>query len=74
MKSEVKAEPEDEHEKQAASTSTGIVVVKQEQTVEEVDQLELDEIDESSCHSWSEPVQSKRVESSGPRISQSALS
>jgi len=52
VKTEAKEELED-----SFPVSIEPVVVKTEQTVEEVDQLDLDEIDESSCHSWSEPVQ-----------------
>lgn len=58
VKCEVKPEPIDEDDEfNEEATKAATVVVKSEQTVEEVDQLELDEIDESSCHSWSEPVQ-----------------
>ena len=67
VKREVKPEPIDEDEEfNEEATKAATVVVKSEQTVEEVDQLELDEIDESSCHSWSEPVQSKCPPGGGP--------
>ena len=36
-----------------------IIVTMKKPNWSEVDQLDLDEIDESSCHSWSEPVQGK---------------
>ena len=53
VKTEIKGEPEVKVE---ADVKT------EQQTVEEVDQLDLDEIDESSCHSWTEPVLSGKRE------------
>ena len=50
---DIKAELESE---QTEKPEVEADVKTEKQTVEEVDQLDLDEIDESSCHSWTEPV------------------
>lgn len=69
---DIKAELESE---QTEKPEVEADIKAEKQTVEEVDQLDLDEIDESSCHSWTEPVLSGKQKKGGPPFfDQSAFS